>query len=96
MNIVAELKKIASLLDDGQQTTWKIENIDIWGPSDFDSFETDRFSTKREIGKACIDYLVEQHPDWRGQIHAKWFGEDIFHILDKEGQSLLEVKKAED
>lgn len=66
MNIVAELKKIAFELDSDEKIRWKIENIDIWGPSDFGSFETGRFENKREIGNACIDYLVGKYPDWRG------------------------------
>ncbi len=88
--------RLAYMFGDEEQVKWDIHNIDIWGPEDFGSFETSKFDTKREVGKACVDYLVENYPDMRGQIRTKWFSNNIFHVLDKEGNSLFEVKKEDE
>lgn len=89
----SSVNTMAYIIDNSESVKWTIHNIDIWGPDDFGSFKTSKFDTKREVGKACVDYLIENYPDMRGQIRTKWFGNDIFHVLDKEGNSLFEVKK---
>lgn len=94
MDISRELVRIASEIG-GDEVEWKIENIDIWGSKDWGEFKSDRFDGKREIGSKCIEYLVGKYPDWRGKIRVKWFGNDIFHVMDKSGESLLEVKRVE-
>lgn len=96
MDVVAELHKIAGIIDDDDNIVWTIRNVGMWGPEEIGVFEMHENAGKRETAKECLDYIVRDYRDLRGRLNVEWVDENSFMVSDDSGKILFEVSKEDE